>query len=244
MSSRDWYPLVLQTAISSRCFSYTHTNAISAQNEEVMELTGSAIKKIERKINKEETKKDRTKKLHPSIVKIIGHVSAKSSTDESEAISATCTYFLDSVNVGMAQYKLVQQFKELGFPDISFAQGTAQALYSSNFLYADSSTPSNFTVFAFHKQEPLLDSHQTNYLICQLVQTQGQKKLLDETNASLKQTVHVPTNFNSMGTQLQLFAARCKIFFWHRESLLHKSEAAPHHNWTQQEDLLGPHCFG
>ncbi len=69
----------------------------------------------------------------------------------------------------MAQYKLVDQFKELGFPDIGFAQGTAQALYGGNFLYSNSSTPSNFTFFACHKQEPLLDSRQNDYLICQLV---------------------------------------------------------------------------
>jgi len=114
----------------------------------------------------------------------------------------------------MAQYELVHQFKELGFPNIGFAQGTSQALFVCNFLYSNSSTPSNFTVFTFHKHEPLLDSHQNNYLICQLVQTQGQKKSLDKIKASLKQMVHVPTDFNSMGTQFQLFAAACGVFFW------------------------------
>ena len=144
---------------------------------------------------------------------MIGRASAKSSTDESVAISATCSRFLNSDNIGMAQYELVHQFKDLGFPDIGFAQGTAQALYVGDFLYADSSTPSNFTVFAFHEQEPLSDSRQNDYLICQLVQTQGQKKSLDEIKASLKQTVHVPIDFNSMGTQFQLFAAACEVFF-------------------------------
>jgi hypothetical protein len=50
----------------------------------------------------------------------------------------------------MAQYELVHQFKELGFPDISFAQGTTQALFVGNFLYPNSSTPSNVTVIVFH----------------------------------------------------------------------------------------------
>jgi hypothetical protein len=86
----------------------------------------------------------------------------------------------------------------LGFPDIGFAQGKSQALFVGDFLYADSSTPSNFTVFAFHEQAPLSDFRQNDYLICQLVQTQGQKKSLDEIKASLKQRVHVPTDFNSI----------------------------------------------
>jgi hypothetical protein len=61
--------------------------------------------------------------------------------------------------------------------------------------------------FAFHKQEPLSDSRQNDYLICQLVQTHGQKKMLDKIKASLKQAVHVPTDFSSMGTKLIFFAA-------------------------------------
>ncbi len=39
-----------------------------------------------------------------------------------------CTHFLNSDNVEMAQYKIVHQFKEVGFPNIGFAQGMAQAL--------------------------------------------------------------------------------------------------------------------
>ena len=81
-----------------------------------------------------------------------------------------------------------------------------QALYLGDFLYSDSSLPSNFTVFAFHEQEPNSSNQQTDYLICHLVQKQGQKKSLDEIKASLKQTVHVRT-------QLQLFATTSSIFF-------------------------------
>jgi hypothetical protein len=113
----------------------------------------------------------------------------------------------------MAQCEPIRQFKELVFPYIGFAQGMTQGLYVNDFLYADSSTPRNFAVFAFHEQEPLLDSRQNDYLIFQSVQTQGQKKLLDKMKTSLKQTVHVPTNFNTIGTQLQLFYARYEIFF-------------------------------
>ena len=127
---------------------------------------------------------------------MIGRASAKSSTNESEVISGTCSCFLNSDNVGMARYKLVHQFKKLGFPDIGYAQGVAQALFVRNFLYANSSTPIDFTVFAFHEQEPLSDSSQNDYLICQLVQTQGQKKSLEIIKASLKQTAHEPSDFN------------------------------------------------
>jgi len=59
------------------------TNAISAQNMEATESNRLHRQEIERTINKEETKKDRTKKIHTSIINMIGGASAKSSTDES-----------------------------------------------------------------------------------------------------------------------------------------------------------------
>jgi hypothetical protein len=69
------------------------------------------------------------------------------------------------------------------------------------FLYADSSTPSNVTIFAFHEQEPNLNERQNDYLICHLHQVEGQKKSLDEIKASLKQTVNVPNDYNGIGMQ-------------------------------------------
>jgi hypothetical protein len=144
---------------------------------------------------------------------MICRAAALCSTDETEALPATCSHFINQENVGMAQYNLVHQFKEQGFHDVTYASGTTNALYVGGFLYADSSTPSNFTIFAFHKQEPNLDNRQHNYLICHLIQIEGQKKSLDEIKASLKQSVHVPSNFNGLGTQNQLFGAASTIFF-------------------------------
>ena len=120
--------------------------------------------------------------------------------------------FINSDIIGLAQYKLIHQFKEGGFPDVTFASGTIQTLYLGDFLYSDSSSPSNFTVFTFHEQEPNSSNQQTDYLICHLVQEQGQKKSLDEIKASLKQSVHVPKDFTGLGTQLRLFATASSIF--------------------------------
>jgi hypothetical protein len=101
---------------------------------------------------------------------------------------------------------------------MTFASGTTQRLYLCNFLYANSISPSNFMVFAFHKQEPNSTSQQTDYLSCHLIQEQGQKKSLDDIKASLKQTVHVPKDLVGLGTQLQLFAMASSIFLEARAS--------------------------
>jgi hypothetical protein len=100
---------------------------------------------------------------------MICRAAALYSTDETEALPATCSHFINKENTGMAQYNLVHQFKEQGFQDVTFTSGTTNALYAGGFLYADSRTPSNFTIFAFHKQEPNSDNCQQDYLICHLI---------------------------------------------------------------------------
>ncbi len=50
-------------------------------------------------------------------------------------------------------------------------------------------------------------------IICHLIQVEGQKKSLEEIKALLKQSVHVPSNFNRLGTQIELFGAALIIFF-------------------------------
>jgi hypothetical protein len=82
---------------------------------------------------------------------MIFRAAALCSTDETAALPATCSCFINQENAGMAQYDLVHQFKEQGFHVIIFASGKTNALYVGGFLYADSSTPSNFRIFCFSR---------------------------------------------------------------------------------------------
>ncbi len=47
------------------------TNAISIQNKEAMESNNLRCKEIERQIEREEKKKDQTKKMHPAIINML-----------------------------------------------------------------------------------------------------------------------------------------------------------------------------
>jgi hypothetical protein len=189
------------------------TNAISLQNKEAIESNNIRCKEIKRQIEREEKKKDRTKKLYPAIMNMLKRASATNHNHKNDEIAPTLLRFINSDKIELAQYKLIHQFKEGGFPDITFASGTTQTLYLGDFLYSNSSSLSNFRIFAFHEQEPNSSNQQTDYLICHLVQEQGQKKSLDKIKASLKQTVHIPKDFIGLGTQLQLFATASSIFF-------------------------------
>ena len=66
---------------------------------------------FKRQDSREEAKKDRTKKIHPSIIKMIGRAAATRG-DDSLVLPATCLQFFNQETVGMAQYNLVHQFKD------------------------------------------------------------------------------------------------------------------------------------
>jgi hypothetical protein len=108
------------------------TAAISDQNKEAVKSNNLHHNKILCELSWEESKKDRIKKIHPSILKMINCAAAMSSNDDKNTFPETCSQFINQENVGTAQYDLVHQFKEQGFPDIAFASGTMQALLSGS----------------------------------------------------------------------------------------------------------------
>jgi hypothetical protein len=189
------------------------TNALTIQNEYLEDANvinrRNQILAEERK----EKEKDRTKKIHPAILNMLKRAAATDSHDDNSEIAPSCLHFINSDNVGMAQFELTHQFSSYRLDDVGFAAGTVQALHVGEFLYSGSSTPSNFLVFAFYEQAPNSGVQQMDYLICHLIQEQGQKKSLDKIKSSLKQTVHVPKDFDGLGSQLVLFATASAIFF-------------------------------
>jgi hypothetical protein len=96
---------------------------------------------------------------------MLKQAAATDRNNKDKEIAPTCLRFINSVNIGLAQYELIHQFKESGFPNVTSALGMTQALYLGDFLYANLSFPSNFTVFAFHEQEPNSSKQQADYLI-------------------------------------------------------------------------------
>ena len=189
------------------------TNALTIQNEYLEDANVINRKNQILAEERKEKEKDRTKKIHPAILTMLKRAAATDPHDDNSDIAPSCLRFINSDNVGMAQFELTHQFASYRLDDVGFAAGTVQALHVGEFLYSDSSTPSNFTVFAFFEQAPNSGKQQMDYLICHLIQEQGQKKSLDEIKASLKQTVHLPKDFDGLGSQLVLFATASAIFF-------------------------------
>jgi hypothetical protein len=115
------------------------TNAISLQNEEAMESNNLRCKEIERQVERKVKKKDKTKDLHPTIMNMLLHAATTHSNNEREEIeiAPTCQHFINAKNISLAQYELIHQFKTGGFPNVTIASGTTQALFLGESLYTN-----------------------------------------------------------------------------------------------------------
>ena len=188
--------------------------SISRQSDEAKTQNELLTRQLEHNLEKDEKKKDRFKKLHSSTKQLILFASAEDADDVPAEVSESCKRFINAETMGIAEQELNLQFKNLGLQDAAFSPGLTQALYSGKFVWADKSTPSNFSPFSFFEVEPLAIAEQQNrHLILHLVETQGKGKTLDEIKASNKQEVKAPTTYLEMVHQLTFFAGACSIFF-------------------------------
>ena len=95
------------------------------------------------------------------------------------------------------------------------SQNYASQMWHLRRVQYGSSTPSNFTIFAFIECSPLLTEWRDNCLLCHTIQQHGQRQSLDKINASVKKEVILPKDYNSTITQLQNFIGAIKIFVGH-----------------------------
>ena len=194
-------------------------NALTIQNEHLEDANVINHKNQILAEERKEKEKDRTKKIHPAILSMLKRAAATDPHDDNSDIAPSCLRFINSDNVGMAQFELTHQFASCRLED------AVQALHVGEFLYSDSSTPSNFSVFAFYEQAPNSGKQQMGYLICHLIQEQGQKKSLDEIKASLKSKQFTYLKISTV-SGLSLFSSQL-----HRPSFSEKRVSAQT-NWT------------
>ncbi len=137
-------------------------NSISRQPDEAAAANELMTCQLEFNIERDDKKKDRIKKLHHSIKQLILFASAEDAESVPDEPLESCKRFMNAESDGNADQELNIQFKSLHLHDAAFSIGLTQALYNGRFLWADSSTPSNFSPFCIFEVEPLLSAEQQN----------------------------------------------------------------------------------
>jgi hypothetical protein len=104
-------------------------NALTIQNEHLEDANVINHKNQILAEERKEKEKDQTKKIHPAILSMLKRAAATDPHDDDSDIAPSCLRFINSDNVGMAQFELTHQFASYRLDDVSFAAGTVQALH-------------------------------------------------------------------------------------------------------------------
>jgi hypothetical protein len=122
--------------------------------------------------------------------------------------------------------ELHHQFNGKDFQNLGYAKGTVLALWSGLFKRSNPTAPSNCTLFAFRKLQPMNMNQKSWSLICTMInQKEGLAQSAEEIKAKAKQEVSAPKNDNKMLFQLKAFAALIKILFRDESTTAHRLQA-------------------
>ena len=137
-------------------------NSITHQTEEAATHNELITRQLDCTVERDDKKKDRLKKLHPSVTQLLLFASAEDAETVPDDVLDSCQQFMNAETEGIADQELNMQFKSLNLHDAAFSIGFTQALYNGKFTWADRSTPSNFSPFCIFEVEPLLAAEQQN----------------------------------------------------------------------------------
>ena len=82
---------------------------------------------LDHNIEKDEKKKNRLKKLHPSVFKLILFASAEDPSTVPIDVTDSCKRFINSESKRLADLELNTQFKDLNLHDVAFSVDFTQA---------------------------------------------------------------------------------------------------------------------
>ena len=157
------------------------TEGISCQNESIEETNKLARQEFYRKKEKDDEKKDRMSKLHYYFLNMLLNASSTDRDGAAKEITAACCYFSNQETAGLADQELLVLFRKLGFPDVGFAHGVGQEIFSGRFLYHEPGCPNNFSIFCFYeKLRDALDNKRR--LLIHLKSKDGKDKSNEEIN--------------------------------------------------------------
>ena len=187
--------------------------SISMQTEAAEISNNLRREELDRKIEAEEFKRDRTKRLHPSCKNMILMASSFDGDLPAENLVAACNAFFNKENEALADQELCILFEQRGMANVGFAHGLVQSLRSGFFTWALANSPSNFSVFCFYEANLTANDKQQRQMLLHLM-TANTQGLSEETIQKIsKQTVKIPADFESMNSQIEFFQGANEIMF-------------------------------
>jgi hypothetical protein len=179
--------------------------ALANLNETLRSQQVSTKKQIELSEDKTLEKKDRTKKFHPSIVRMLKMAASDDGETMADEIAISASLFFNCSTIGAAEQELQTQLETMGLGWAGFASGLTTSMYMAHIFWANLIEPKNFSAFFCYRRQANDQDHTGRFIVLHLQERLGKAKSLDEIKASMKQTLTVPKDFHQMLDGLRIF---------------------------------------
>ena len=149
---------------------------------------------IERIKEKDEAKKDRTKKgwLHKQNKLMLKNALSPDGHEASEALSPDFLSCFNAESSGAAGKQFIYLLSKKGFKNTVISEGAINSMYHGEIVSTVPNTPKNHTLFNYHDAEPLQGSQVERFLVLHMADVNGKAKSNEEIKASMAQTFTTP----------------------------------------------------
>jgi hypothetical protein len=154
--------------------------ALANLNETLKSQQELTRKQIELSEDKSLEKKDRTKKFHPSIVRMLKMAASDDRETMAHEIANSASSFFNCSTIGAAEQELQSQLETMGLGWAGFASGLTTNMYMAHIFWANLIDPKNFSAFFCYRRQANDQDHTGRFIVLHLQERLGKAKRLDE----------------------------------------------------------------
>ena len=169
---------------------------------------------IQRSREKDDSKKDRSKKwLHSQTIRMLKNASSADGSEPSPDISPEFKNAFNLESAGAFGKELVYLMDQKGMKNTIINEGAVNSMYHGVLTSTTPNTPQNHSPFSYREAEPLAPSQAQSFLILHMGDTHGKAKSNEEIKASMAQTFTTPMDYYDMLDRTKRYNKGNEIIF-------------------------------
>lgn len=200
-------------------------NVLTETLTRIVEEQGSSAEILERMhtfaMSKEEEKKERSVKWHPSTIKLVLLAASGDGIKPASLIPPAYRRIINAESLGHADIDLTEQMRTLGHEEVEWDLQFTNSLRHGIILYEKSDTPSNLTIFALRVKNPMaLNEQQSRGMNLHILEAgkENSKSILEMIRAN-KKPIKLPTIVEELIVLVRGFGGIATILFGKSSSL-------------------------
>jgi hypothetical protein len=190
------------------------SSTLSRIGESTEQANALRALELERSRERDDAKKDRTKKwLHSQAIRMIKNASSSDGSEAATEISLEFTNAFNLDSAGAFGKEIIFLMDQKGMRNTVINEGAINSMYHGVLTSSTPNTPQNHSIFSYREAEPLAASQAQDLLVLHMGDTFGRAKSNEEIKASMSQTFTMLLDFYDMIDRVKRYNKGNEIIF-------------------------------